>query len=351
MSLRELVVLGTSSQVPTRHRNHNGYLLRWDGEGFLFDPGEGTQRQFIYANVAVTSVTKIFITHFHGDHCLGLAGIVQRLSLDRVTHPVEVYFPETGRVYYDRLVNASIYAKAFRPIPRPVPLSGGIVGGDGNLTIEAYPLNHAVDTVGYRIYEKDVTRFLPEKLKELGISGPLVGKLQREGAIEWDGKTITKEEVSWVRRGAAFSFVMDTRLTDNCFELARNSDLFVCESTFTKADKKIAHSYMHMTSDQAAKVADEAGAKNLLLTHFSQRYADSRVFRREAREIFPDAYSARDLARYPFRRPEDAIREETQRSVDDKVEEKPDAAFKVRGAEDAPSPDDAGAKTQAPTDT
>jgi ribonuclease Z len=334
VSLRELVVLGTSSQVPTRHRNHNGYLLRWDGEGFLFDPGEGTQRQFIYANVSVTSVTKIFITHFHGDHCLGLAGIIQRLSLDRVTHPVEVYFPETGRVFYDRLVNASIYSKAFRPIARPVPLTGGICGGDGNITIEAFPLRHAVDTLGYRISEKDVTRFLPEKLKEFKLSGRIVGELQRTGSVVFDGKTITREDVSWRRRGAVFSFIMDTRLTDNCFELARDADLVVCESTFTKDDEKIAHNYMHMTSQQAALVAQQADAKGLLLTHFSQRYADSRVFRREAREVFDSTMSARDLARYPFARPEDAIQEEAQRSVDDKVEENPDAAIKVRGAED-----------------
>ena len=103
MSAREIIALGTSSQVPTRYRNHNGYLLRWDDQGILFDPGEGTQRQMIYAEVTVTQVTKICITHFHGDHSLGLAGISQRISLDRVPHEVEVYFPKSGRKYYDRL--------------------------------------------------------------------------------------------------------------------------------------------------------------------------------------------------------------------------------------------------------
>ena len=98
MSPRELVVLGTASQTPTRSRNHNGYLLRWDGVSFLFDPGEGTQRQFILADIAVPEVNRILITHFHGDHALGLAGIVQRLSLDRVPHPVEVIFPKSGQL-------------------------------------------------------------------------------------------------------------------------------------------------------------------------------------------------------------------------------------------------------------
>ena len=93
MSPRELVVLGTASQVPTKQRNHNGYLLRWGEEGLLFDPGEGTQRQMAYAGVSVTDITRIAVTHFHGDHCLGLPGVIQRINLDRVSHPVDVYYP------------------------------------------------------------------------------------------------------------------------------------------------------------------------------------------------------------------------------------------------------------------
>lgn len=96
MSVRELVVLGTASQVPTRYRNHNGYLLRWDGAGLLFDPGEGTQRQMLLAGVSATDVTRICVTHFHGDHCLDLPGVIQRLSLDGVPHPVDAHYPATG---------------------------------------------------------------------------------------------------------------------------------------------------------------------------------------------------------------------------------------------------------------
>src|SRR5918997_517613 len=108
MSARELVVLGTASQVPTRYRNHNGYFLRWDGEGVLFDPGEGTQRQLLLAGIPSGSITRICITHLHGDHCLGLPGVIQRMVLDRVTHPIDVYFPASGRPYIDRLRSASV---------------------------------------------------------------------------------------------------------------------------------------------------------------------------------------------------------------------------------------------------
>src|SRR5438067_3856223 len=103
MSARELVVLGTASQAPTRYRNHNGYLLRWDTDGILFDPGEGTQRQFTLAGVSPTSITRICVSHFHGDHCLGLPGVLQRPALDRVTRPIEVHFPASAQGDYDDL--------------------------------------------------------------------------------------------------------------------------------------------------------------------------------------------------------------------------------------------------------
>ena len=104
MSVRDLTILGCSSQQPTRLRNHGAYLLRWNQEGFLFDPGEGTQRQFIFADIAPPTVTRIFVSHFHGDHCLGLGSMLMRLNLDRVSHPIHCYYPASGEVYFDRLL-------------------------------------------------------------------------------------------------------------------------------------------------------------------------------------------------------------------------------------------------------
>src|ERR671932_48685 len=103
VTVRELVVLGTASQAPTRHRNHNGYLLRWDGEGILVDPGEGSQRQLLLAGVSSAALTRVCLTHFHGDHCLGVPGVLQRLSLDRVAHPVYAHYPASGAHFFARL--------------------------------------------------------------------------------------------------------------------------------------------------------------------------------------------------------------------------------------------------------
>ena len=109
MANRELVILGTASQAPTRVRNHNGYLLRWEDEGLLFDPGEGTQRQMLLAGVRASEISRICITHFHGDHCLGLPGVLQRLSLDRVAHEVACYYPAEGQEFFRRLRHAAIF--------------------------------------------------------------------------------------------------------------------------------------------------------------------------------------------------------------------------------------------------
>ncbi|MFD0887582.1 MBL fold metallo-hydrolase, partial [Streptosporangium algeriense] len=163
MSHRELVVLGTSSAVPTRRRNHNGYLLRWDGQGFLFDPGEGTQRQMLHAGAGSHDVTWICVTHFHGDHCLGVPGIVQRIARDGVSHRVSAVFPASGEVYWRRLRHATAFADT--PVIAEHPVSGDEARLDaGPVTLTARPLSHPVDSYGYRLDEPDGRRMVPELL-------------------------------------------------------------------------------------------------------------------------------------------------------------------------------------------
>jgi ribonuclease Z len=303
VSLREFVALGTSSQVPTRYRNHNGYLLRWDGASFLFDPGEGTQRQFIMADIAVTEVNRILITHFHGDHALGLAGIVQRLSLDRVPHAVEVIFPKSGQAYYERLIRSTIFHRAVELVPRPVS-APGIVVEDEAFTIEAQPLDHSVDTWGYRVKERDGIRFDPAKLEARGIKGPLVGQLQREGKLETASGVVTLEEVTQKKRGAAFAFVMDTRPCPGALALVKDTDLAVVESTYLEEHADLARDHCHLTAREAARIAAEGGVLGtLVLTHFSQRYPNPKAFVDEAKDIFPRVKAVRDLDRIPLPRP------------------------------------------------
>ncbi|MGF0116820.1 ribonuclease Z [Promicromonospora sp. Marseille-Q5078] len=326
MSRRELVVLGTASMVPTRTRSHNGYVLFFDDTTVLFDPGEGTQRQMTLAGVSATDLTRIAITHLHGDHSLGLAGVAQRLSGDRVRHTVPISFPASGEPWVRHLLDASAYDHHERVTLQPVAFPAGddarrdavpqvelprVDGergaGPGAPVLTARPLEHRVDAVGYRLDEPDGVSLDPAALAAAGVPpGPTVGRLLRDGVVTLeDGRTVRRDAVSAPRPGQSVAFVMDTRLCDAVLELADGVDLLVVESTFLHRDAELAARWAHLTCRQAAVVASRAGVRHLVLTHFSQRY---RVpdelpdgFEREAREVFDGGLTvASDLDRVPL---------------------------------------------------
>lgn len=298
MSTRELIALGTSSQVPTARRNHNACLLRWDGEGFLFDPGEGTQRQLTLADIPASAIHHICITHFHGDHCLGLAGVVQRLSLDRCDHPIHVYYPDSGQLYLEKLCSASVYWSQTEVIAHPTGSTGD--GAVEVLRTERYvlsarDLDHTVPTIGYRLEEAAGRRFLPDKLESAGVHGPMVGELERAGRITAGSRVVALEDVTMPRPGSVFAFVMDTRPCAGAAALARDADFLVMEATYTAEHQDLAASYGHSTAAEAARTAQAAGARRLAMTHFSQRYQDAEQHLRDAEAIFPSVIALEDL--------------------------------------------------------
>jgi ribonuclease Z len=299
MTVRDLTILGCSSQQPTRFRNHSGYLLRWNNEGLLFDPGEGTQRQFIYANIAPPVVTRIFVSHFHGDHCLGLGSMLMRLNLDKVTHPIHCYYPASGKKYFDRLRYGTIYHETIQVVEHPVS-EPGVVEDNGAFKIEAAFLDHGVDNIAWRITEADTRKYHKEKLEHHGIKGMLVKELLTNGKISIGDQVISLEDVSWIRRGDTFAYVADTRYCQEAIEIAKNAKLLLCESTYLEEDKELAHKHYHLTAKQAANIAKEANAQQLILTHFSARYLNPNAFANEASPIFPNTYIAEDLKVFPF---------------------------------------------------
>jgi len=251
-------------------------------------------------------VNRICVTHFHGDHCLGLPGVLQRMSLDRVAHVVTAHYPGENGEVFGRLRHASLFHETLTLREHPV-------SGDGTIAelpafrLEARALSHLVPTVGYRLAEPDGRRMLPQELVARGISGPDIGRLQRAGRLLAGGRLVTLDEVSAPRRGQCFAFVMDTRLCDAAFELAADADMLVCEATFADADARLAHDYGHLTAGQAGRIAAEAGARLLVLTHFSQRYETrpADLLRGEAAAVFGgEIVVADDLDRIPVpRRP------------------------------------------------
>jgi ribonuclease Z len=301
MSARELVVLGTSSAVPTKRRNHNGYFLRWDTHGILFDPGEGTQRQMRHAGLAASDLTRVCVTHFHGDHCLGLPGIVQRIARDRLTHPVRVAYPHQGREYWQRLRHATSFHDTGVIVGQGVDGDGSCPLGETDLRVTALPLAHSVPTYGYRLAEPDGWRMLPHALAHHGVSGPLVGELLRQGTVTTpQGRTVHLSQCARPRPGQVFAFVMDTGECDQALALAEGADMLVIESTYLDAEADLARANGHLTARQAARIAARAGARTLVLTHLSERYEhgdDQRFLDQAAAEFDGTLHLAQDLDR------------------------------------------------------
>jgi ribonuclease Z len=303
MSVRELVVLGTSSAVPTRRRNHNGYFLRWDTHGVLFDPGEGTQRQMRLAGLAATDITRICVTHFHGDHCLGLPGTIQRIARDRVPHTVRVAYPADGQSYWRRLRHATAFHDTDVVLPQPVGGTGSCLLGEPDLRVTALPLRHSTTAYGYRLAEPDGWRMLPERLAAHGVRGPMVGELQRRGVVTTaQGRRVELADCARPRRGQVMAFVMDTAECEEAVELARGADMLVIESTYLDTEEHLARAYGHLTARQAGRVAARAGARTLVLTHISERYEDrddARFLAEAAAEFDGPLTLAQDLQRLP----------------------------------------------------
>ncbi len=300
MSVKDIIILGCSSQQPTRKRNHGAYLVRWNDEGFLFDPGEGTQRQFIFADIAPPVVNRIFISHFHGDHCLGLGSMLMRLNLDKVTHPIHCYYPASGKKNFDRLRYGCIYHETINVIEHPI-YKDGIVEEDEKFIIEAKFLDHGIDNIGWRITERDRIKFDKKLLKEKKIEGVLVRELkEKERIITKEGLKVELKDVSWVRKGDSLAVVIDTKPCDAAMHLAKGAKVLLCESTFLDEHKDLAKRYLHMTAKQAATLAKKADVNMLILTHFSARYTDLLLFEKEAKSIFPNTIIAQDLKKINF---------------------------------------------------
>ena len=296
-------MLGTASQQPTRLRNHSGYVLLWDDEAILVDPGEGTQRQLLISGVRPTRITRICITHLHGDHCLGLPGIVALLSQLPMPGPVSLHFPASGAHQIERLLDSSIVDNDADLRLDPVTAPAVVVDRPG-FRLRAEPLQHSADSVGWRVEAPAGTHLRPDRLRELGIAGSDIGHLVATGAVTVGGRTVTLAEVTDHGQANVVAFVFDTRRCPGAEALAADADLLVCESTFLDVDARRAHEYGHLTAGEAGALAAVAGARRLVLTHFSGRYGETDAFATEARRHHPDVIQATDLQRIPIpRRP------------------------------------------------
>ncbi len=286
-------MLGTASQAPTRERAHVAAFLRWDALGLLWDCGESAQRQLLLAGVPASRIDRICLTHVHGDHVLGLPGVLQRRALDGLDAAVPVHCPASA---VPRLRLLTEFERSAEDREQAVfcPADEGRreTAAEGPVwRLETAPLDHRVPAVGYRLVEGDGVRMLPDRLHAAGVHGPDVGRLQRTGRLG----AVRLDDVSEPRPGQRAAFVLDTRLCDGAYALAEGADLLVCEATFLTRDAGLADAYRHLTARQAGRLARESGARRLVLLHFSQRYDDLQAFADEAGEEHGDVVVARDL--------------------------------------------------------
>ena len=291
------IVLGTSSGRPTARRNVSAGVLARDGEWLLFDCGEGTQYQLLRTDLRLSRMRYVFVTHMHGDHVLGLPGLLGTLNLARHDRKVTVFGPP-GISRYLRDVFRATYFRPTFPID-VTEIDAGMVLETDQFTVEARRLNHRVTAFGYAVHEKARPgHFRIDDAMRLGVpAGPLYGQLQRgEPVTLADGRTIVPSDVVDADRpGLRVAYCTDTGPTDAAVELARGADLLVHEATYTIEMVEEAEARGHSTAAGAAAVARDAGVGQLLITHFSPRYEDVTPLLVEARAIFANTIAARDL--------------------------------------------------------
>ena len=290
----ELLFLGTSSMVPTKERNQPALLVTTKYYDILIDCGEGTQRQLKHMQKSPNRIRKILITHWHGDHCLGLPGLLMTLGQNNYNEELEIYIPKGTAKNLESMMDAFLVNLSYSL--KVIECSDGVVSSDDSLIIESAVMEHIVPCVNFSIKEKDRRRIKLKVIGKLGIpEGPLLGKLQSGKSIVWKGKKVSPEDATIVVQGKKISYITDTEQTDACYKIAENSDVLVCEATLKSELKDLATERQHLTPKMAAHIASHSGVKKLILAHFSQRYQSIKELEEDAKDVFADVIAAYDF--------------------------------------------------------
>jgi len=280
----KVVLLGTSSAMPTPERNNSGVYLLYKGEGFLFDCGEGTQRQIMKAGLSIYKTGRVFISHLHTDHILGLPGLIETLDMhDKPS--VDVYSISGLKEVLGCVMNGMIYAPDIKISIKEFLWEDTVftVAEGRDFTVKGTGLNHVVDCLGYSFEENPVRKFIKSKIKELSLSSFDFIKLKREGFIKKYGRIYTIEELTIQKKGFKFTYIADTYRTDNIIKLAKGSDILVIEATYLNEEDK-AKQYGHLTLEYILEIYPELECRKIVLTHFSRRYRDTQPFEKRIKE-------------------------------------------------------------------
>lgn len=295
MSL-SITFLGTGAACPSLERNVSAIALQREGETLLFDCGEGTQRQMMRYGASF-SFREIFFTHYHGDHVLGLTGLLRTMGLMDRTEPVTLYGPKGAERILGGIISMGIERNKF-PV-EIVEVRPGDTLSRKDYDLVTFETVHRADTIGWALVEHErLGRFDPEKARNLGIpEGPLWGRIHKGQSVTLDdGRVIHPAElVGPTRAGRTVVYSGDTRPCDTVRAVSHGADLLIHEATFSDEERARAVETGHSTAREAAEIAKAADVRQLVLTHISPRYSrEAPELLAEAQAVFPDTTIARD---------------------------------------------------------
>lgn len=288
-----IIFLGTSCMQPTKARNHSGFLLSYKDENILFDCGEGIQRQMRMAGIKPAKVTRLLISHWHGDHVFGIPGLMSALGADQFAKKLHIYGPKGTKNYLKHLFQSFAVKGIIDYDVKEV--SSGVFFETEDFQLEARPLKHSTPCVGYSFIEKDRFRIKTEIAAKLGLAGPILGKLQQGQDVVIEGKKIRAKTVTYAVKGKKISYIADTALCEGANKLAKDADLLISEGTHLSEIEQKSEKYMHLTVKEAALIASRSNAAKLIITHISPRYKSIAEITEEARTYFDNSIIAEDF--------------------------------------------------------
>ena len=312
LALKELLMiiitfLGTVSGIPSLKRNHSAIVLEHftnERGVFLFDCGEGTQKQLMKSDVSFMGIDKIFITHWHADHFAGLIPMIQTMNLEKREKPLTIFGPEAER-FISNIMDLGYFGLRFPVKAVNVPFEGSnitVIDEGDDYEISCIPVLHTVPTVAYCFKEKDKWNIDEDKLKGLGIKrGPWLKKLKKDGKMDWKEGEVKIEEVGHVKPGLKIVYSGDTAPCENIVKISKDADLLIHDGTFLEEDIE---EKAHTDVKEAARLAKKANVKRLILTHISRRYTDTKELEDQAKEVFSNVVVAKDMMKIKLKKEE-----------------------------------------------
>ena len=290
----KVTFLGTSYSIPTPERNHTGIILNYQNENILIDCGEGTQRQFRIAKLSMSKITRILITHWHGDHVLGLPGVLQTLSLSGYNKTLFIYGPKGIKNHIQETIKAFPFQLNYKMEVKEV---SGKVFETNDFLIEAKEMTHGIPCNAYSFIIKSKLRFDKSKLKKSKLAaGPWLKQLQSGKDIVHEGKKYKYKDLTYEEEGKKVSFILDTSMNPKIIPFVKDSDLLISESTFHSELEDEAKEKKHLTAKQAGEIAKKSNSKKLLLTHISDRYKnDTGKLLDDAKKVFKNSHIVKDF--------------------------------------------------------